>query len=899
VDSGDSRTWESAAELEGEVINRAGGNISGNVLQARDIGNVTFVAPPTAELPTVQYRAVVCVLGADRTWAQWIAAVLRGAGYATTRQDWLFMAGENLVQHAADLLAGDARILLTFSQSSVGSPFYQQFGSVLLGDPHGRERAAVLRVEGAALPVEFGVTADASLHGDFDDREARDYLLARLGELGWPMEPVPDRYVPEGYPGRGPEVSNLQPRNLRFTDRNELLERIGAHLLGERPTPERSSGCVLWGIGGVGKSQTAYEYAHRFRSSYRIIWIVYAERPPDVPDNLRQLATALGVPSSSSAGDVLVSLRRALRERGRWLIIFDNVTDSDVVRNNWPGDGGNVLVTTTRANDIRKLAMHDFPLEPLSENDALTLLRKGTEQVDDADATALRAISEELGYLPLALSQAAGYMESTQVTPAEYLELIRAELPEMMAEADSHDENVQTVAKTLDVALRRVRDEEPGAEQLLIACAFLAADQIPRSLFPEHAEVLPTELSAVVSSGRLYNSAIRALRGYSLLGVTEQFLMVHRLVQAITLRACEHQYPDSERVWATAMVRLLDRAFPTDPHDIAAWPACATLAPHLLAVRRFAGDTDAGSQLAALLYRCGQYLDHRNEHAQAIELYQQAGGILGDEPSDELADVLVGLGWSHFLHARLGPAREGIQRSLAISTELHGDDDGAVLEPLSRLGSVLLETSELDDAAAVLTKAREIASTHDGDAMLGRIAATLGQVRYRQGRLADAQAEYSAALAVLARTGIRDELLASTYRRLALVQTELGELADALANLARSREISVELNGDGSMEAARADVASAIALLRNDELAEAEQYVTKGLRVLDEWGPEHSNTAEALQVYGDVLAATGHTDEAMQRYERARQIHAKLHGPDHPYTAKLRRRIEELDRDRR
>ena len=135
------------------------------------------------------------------------------------------------------------------------------------------------------------------------------------------------------------------------------------------------------------------------------------------------------------------------------------------------------------------------------------------------DTISLAALAEALGDLPLALEEAAAYLEETKTTAAEYLELFLKHGAELLALGEPLTTE-QTVATTWQVALDRL-GATPGAQELLSLCAFLAPDDIPRAILGEHAEVLPEPLGTTVGRPLIFNQMVAALGRYSLVTVTE------------------------------------------------------------------------------------------------------------------------------------------------------------------------------------------------------------------------------------------------------------------------------------------------------------------------------------------------------------------------------------------
>src|SRR3954468_8663621 len=103
---------------------------------------------------------------------------------------------------------------------------------------------------------------------------------------------------------------------------------------------------ALYGLGGVGKTQLALEYAHRFAADYDLVWWIDAEQPVLIADQLSALAARLDLPAGPTVGDTVDRLFAELRARGRWLLIFDNVEHPQDVADYRPGGAGHVLITS-------------------------------------------------------------------------------------------------------------------------------------------------------------------------------------------------------------------------------------------------------------------------------------------------------------------------------------------------------------------------------------------------------------------------------------------------------------------------------------------------------------------------------------------------------------------------
>jgi hypothetical protein len=156
-------------------------------------------------------------------------------------------------------------------------------------------------------------------------------------------------------------------------------------------------------------------------------------------------------------------------------------------------------------------------IDVLPRSQAVAFLR----QRGGLDEQAAAALADALGHLPLALEQAAAYLEATSTPPGEYLDVLRDRAAELFAlKAGASSE--QTIATTWTLSLRRAAQKSIAAQDLISLCAFLAPDSIPRSLLTDHPGVLAEPLATAVRDRLAFQQALGALRRYSLVAVTDQ-----------------------------------------------------------------------------------------------------------------------------------------------------------------------------------------------------------------------------------------------------------------------------------------------------------------------------------------------------------------------------------------
>jgi hypothetical protein len=215
---------------------------------------------------------------------------------------------------------------------------------------------------------------------------------------------------------RLPPIWNVPPlRHPHFTGREELLDELHRKLAHGR--------LVLTGMGGVGKTQVALEYAYHHAHEFDLVWWLRAEEPTTLQADYAALAEPLGLPEAqeSELAVVTYAVRRELSRRpDRWLLVFDNATEPKEVLPLLAEGNGHVLITSRHPSWP---LFASVSVAPLTRAASTALLLSETAQQDRIAADALAG---ELGDLPLALEQAAAYVRQSRVTLGEYLELFRA-----------------------------------------------------------------------------------------------------------------------------------------------------------------------------------------------------------------------------------------------------------------------------------------------------------------------------------------------------------------------------------------------------------------------------------------------------------------------------------------
>jgi tetratricopeptide (TPR) repeat protein len=360
----------------------------------------------------------------------------------------------------------------------------------------------------------------------------------------------------------------IPARNKNFTGRAKLLDDLR----------EKRGIRALQGLGGVGKSALAAEYAYRYAGNYDLVWWVSsADHPESMRSSLAALAgplrlvEAVNAGIESAAAAVLDALRRG-DPYPRWLLIFDNADQPEELNQIIPRGPGDVLITTRNHRwqaVAETIAVDVFAREESAE----FLTKRAVKLVTPVIADQL---ADKLGDLPLALEQAGALIAETGMSAAEYMVLLEENITRIMAEGGSAEYPLSmTAAWKLSVAELRL----PQARELLRCCAFFGPDPIPRDVFRRGAQAaVSPALDALLANPILLAKAIRELGRLALIRIDGRSVVMHRLIQALIR--------DELSVVEQARCRndvheILAAGSPADPADLRQWVAFAELVAHV------------------------------------------------------------------------------------------------------------------------------------------------------------------------------------------------------------------------------------------------------------------------------------------------------------------------------
>ncbi|MEU8621138.1 FxSxx-COOH system tetratricopeptide repeat protein [Streptomyces sp. NPDC048623] len=525
----------------------------------------------------------VSYAGADRAWAEWVAWHLREAGHRVELDVWDWRTGDNFVERMDQALERATAVVALFSNNYFDSARWtrEEWTSVV-----GRRRRLVpLTVE----PLHVGDVPDIlaavirrDLHG-LDEQDAITALREAVDGPTGPLAPPPFPGMAKAAAGKDagggrprlpggagvPGVWNVPRRNPHFTGRETAMTRVREELLGGRQTVVQA----LHGLGGIGKTQLALEYAHRFASQYDTVWWIDAEQADQIPAHYTELAARLGIAAPGAGTDHTTrTLLDHLRTRERWLIVLDNADDPDDFENLLPAGPGHVLITSRNSGWKDLVPSHG--LDVFSRSDSVAYL---ATRIPDIPAQQADTLAADLGDLPLALAQAAGVI-TTGMTPDRYRQLLTDKTAQLMANGGPPGYPAH-LAATVDIATTRLTENHPRDAELLRLAAFLGPDPVPTAWLETTRGRLAT-LTVDPDDFMWPQTALQHLSRSGLARVDHETFQIHRLTQAIVR---DHTSESDTTAAENDVTTLLAAIAPCDAVDPVHWPTWAALTSHLIA----------------------------------------------------------------------------------------------------------------------------------------------------------------------------------------------------------------------------------------------------------------------------------------------------------------------------
>ncbi len=683
-------------------------------------------------------------------------------------------------------------------------------------------------------------------------------------------------------------------RNPFFTGRDEVLQQLHAALTHERRAV-LSQSYTLSGLGGIGKTQTAIEYAYRYSNDYAAVFWISAETNGNIAASFVAIADLLNLPErqEKEQSRVMAAVTRWLTNHSDWLVIFDNVEDLELVKSVLPPARCGSLLFTSRRQALG-FTTQTLDLEQMTLEEGTRFLLHRARLLDPTasldcfapeNAALAREIVVVMDGLPLALDQAGAYIDSSQCGLADYVRLLQSSQLRLLDERDTYADHPLSVMKTFALAFERLERDNPAAAELLTVCAFLAPEAIPETFFRKGAAQLGPTFEELAADPLLFNTAIKALLAYSLVqrDSTQQTLTVHRLVQAV-LR--ERLSEAMQSVWARRVLQAMSQLFPSGRFQASYWQDCEQLLTHALVCVTLSEDKVLRF---TLMSNVATYLLNRARFAEAESLYRQALAIGEQELGLEhalIADVLHGLAVLYSDQGKYEEAKPLHRQALQIREQTLETTHPSIAISLTMLAEVYKNQGRYEEAEPLYARALHIwkQNATRNDPAKAMLLNNLGTLYIDQGRYEEAEPLYAQALHIWKEAlGLNDPQVAYAFNNLAVIYAEQGKYGEAESLLKQALQIREQVLGleHPQLTYPLNNLAEISAIQGKYE--EAESLFKRALQIGKQTlGSEHSQVAVSLGELAALYSKQGKYEEAEPFYKRALHIWEHI---QHPQTA--------------
>ncbi|GHO76378.1 tetratricopeptide repeat protein [Ktedonobacter sp. SOSP1-85] len=686
------------------------------------------------------------------------------------------------------------------------------------------------------------------------------------------------------------------PRNPYFIGRETVLGSLRQTLVpGARTTALTQS---LSGLGGIGKTQVAVEYAHQYGEYYEaVLWIPADSLAVATAAYLRLATEVLGLPEQQEADQQIAAVKGWLQKHSGWLLIFDNVEDPYAILSTFiPSKHQGSVLITTRSRELGTLA-HSEILPLFSEEDAILFLLRRSKRINrkapvtkaSADDIVLaRELCQLLDRLPLALDQAGAYIAENRKSLKQYIDLYHQRRQDLLDRRQAKDlsnitDHPDSVFMTFWLSWETIQEQNALAGKALQFCAFLAPDQIPEPLV-----VAGITASEHPNNTLATDEALGLLYRYSLVEWAEQILSLHRLVQEVIQDVLAEE---ERQQWMGQAVHLVNAVFPSGEYGT--WSECEFLLPHaLMCAKWILILRHKKLEGARLLHAIAYYLDKRAQYEEAEPLYQHALAITQEQletDHPEIGTIFNNLALLYLHQGRYAEAEPLYQRALTIAQEQLGADHPQTGTSLNNLAELYRAQGRYAEAEPLHQRALTIAQEQLG-ADHPQTAASFNNLAllYRaQGRYAEAEPLFQRALAVKEeQLGVDHPQTAAGFNNLAELYRAQGRYAEAEPLYQRALTIAQEQLGVDHPQTGTS-LSNLAGLYRaQGRYAEAEPLYQRALTIAQEQlGADHPQTGTSLNNLAELYQAQGRYAEAEPLHQRALTIAQEQLGADHPDTA--------------
>lgn len=646
------------------------------------------------------------------------------------------------------------------------------------------------------------------------------------------------------------------PINPTFTGRESDLLALAKILKQGNCAAIGEQAAAVTGYGGIGKTQLAVAFAHRYGQYFLggVYWVNCAE-PTAITSEIVACGLRMGL-FTSAEGEQVDKLRQTV---AAWeadvprLLIFDNCEDEQILRDYAPKTGASrLLLTSRRSRWSRTSGVETVGLTIFEPAESVRLLRALAEHLTEDEAGEVAA---ELDHFPLALYVAGSFLHTYRaaISASAYFEKLRTTNPlehsslQGRGSEPSATDHTLHVAQTFAVSIDQLgeSDVDQLARTMLQHVALFAPNEpIPSELL--HLTLADLPLPDDERPFLLIDARNRLLD----LGLVEQTnddITIHKLVASFV----QQENPDAAATTSVGEQTILEAM---QERNQAGYPAILRVwLPHLTHIVKNAlprADTDAANIAHSLAYHFRQ----DGNYATALPLYEQVLEIYEVELGSDhpyVATALNNLGGLYYAMGQYEQALPLFERVSRMREAALGSNHPDVAATLNNQGELYRAIGHFEQALPLFERALTIyeAALGSNHPVVATILNNLAALYVSMGQYEQALPLYERALATREATlGSDHPHVATTLNNLAWLLYSKGQYEQALPLFERALTMHETALGSDHPHVATTLHNMAINQYKQGKYEEALGLMERASSVrLTALGDAHPHTQSSLQ----------------------------------------------------
>lgn len=683
-------------------------------------------------------------------------------------------------------------------------------------------------------------------------------------------------------------------RNQYFTGRDDIIDRLHYKF---KEMNHSYIQCII-GIPGSGKTQIVSEYAYRYHQEYDVIWWIMSNDKHKILEGYINFAKEMDICPNNLDDLIYINIVKSWMETNdNWLFIFDNVESYEDIYEFLPKIFKGDILISSRYNINGSFNPQKIDLfTPL---DSVLFLKKRTEIEDDTD---IEKLAYQLGYLPLALEQAAAYIISSGESFSDYLKLFKDYGVKLFGDSSNKEEYKYTVNTTWKISMDKIKNYK--VHSILFIIAYFDADEIPLFLIYDNRKILEEILDINISDKIEYNNLIEQLSTYSLIKVKSKKIYIHRLFQEV-LRKNLSEYKIDKYI--KCCVRIVDNILKFDFGVSKDRHLFIEYLSHVTSVvncaEKILKSDEYINYIASINYRLGfglesvsYYLPAKKCFLKSLYCYRKLYGYYNIYTANSyegialIYKVLGNFDWAKRIFFKALEIRLKVSDSLLETATTYNN-----------IARVLHDQGEFDEALRyyhlVLKMRKDILGMNHKD--IASVYNNIALVYRNLGNLSMAIECHKKDLNILTKLNELNSVDAiSTYNNFAKSYDMLKRYDDALDYYNKALKIAISILGENHPHTAIIYDNLGVIYKNMNKLENADSYFNKAIDIrLNIFGANHYFTAQSYNNYGELLCMQKKYNEAKKYFLDARRIFNRFYGQKHPYTIRVNNNLSNLEKN--